>query len=89
MQEGTVKVGEYFSWKPVGGGQLSQAVVTRICSDQQEGLSPESEEYAAFWIEAQPVVTDRSEHPFTIMVGTDGRSYLEGKEIAINRGRED
>ena len=84
MQSEDITVGKLFSWKPANGGETSNAVVTSVRSDQQEGLSTETEAYAALWIEANSNPGDNSsKHAFTIMLGTDGKSYVDGKEVLI------
>ena len=85
MQGSKDKVGQHFRWQRDGESKISEAVVTGIRSDHQEGLSPETEEYAAFWIEARPIGQSESpQEEFTIMVGTDGKSYMDGKEVSIH-----
>ena len=79
MQNRKIEIGERFSWALVGGGPVSEAVVTGLRSDHQEGLSPESEDYAALWIEARAIGSDPSPSHFTVMIGTDGKSYIEGQ----------
>ena len=83
MQNDKIKIGAHFTVR-AEGRQAFEAVVTGIRSDAQEGLSPESEEYAALWIEAQPIGSENSTAPFTIMLGTDGRSYMDGSEVSID-----
>jgi len=83
VERGEITIGQHFSWKPVGSIQMAErAIVTGVRSDRQEGLAPEVEEYAAFWIEARSVGRS-SQKPFTIMVGTDGKNYVDGSEVSI------
>ena len=41
--------------------QSARATVSRFLSDQQEGLSPEAENYIACWLEVSPDWLDRTE----------------------------
>ena len=85
MQNSKITVGQHFNWKPIDGGQLAEAVVTGLRSDDQEGLAPETEAYAAVWIEARAVGGDKaSQRVFTIMLGTDGKSYVDGQEVSVD-----
>lgn len=65
-------VGEKIEWK-----------LRRVLSDREEGMSPEIEDYAALWFEADGLSGMREHQSFTVILGTDGNSYIEGQQAAI------
>jgi hypothetical protein len=46
-------------------------------------MSPEIEDYAALWFEADGLSGMREHQSFTVILGTDGNSYIEGQQVAI------
>lgn len=84
-----IRVGQRFRWsgsdegRSDDGSSSGTAIVKEVRSDQQEGMSPEVEQYAALWIEAEGRSGMRAGQRFTIVLGTDGKSYLDGKPVAI------
>ena len=78
-----IRAGQYFQWSFADGRSGGEAVVTSTKTDQQQGLSPESEEYAALWIEATGTSGFRSGQSFEILVAVDGKSYLDGQAITV------
>ncbi len=84
MLKEAIAVGQRFRWTKIGGDRSSgTAVVLEIRSDEQEGMSPEVEDYAAAWIEAEGQSGAREHKHLTVLLGTDGKSYLEGDEISV------
>ncbi len=80
----TIEVGQQFRWTRLEGDRSTgTAIVREVRSDQQEGMSPEIEEYAAAWIEAEGQSGAREHERFTVLLGTDGKSYLEGDEVSV------
>lgn len=79
-----MKVGQRFHWTKLGGDHSSGvAVVRAIRSDEQEGMSSEIEEYVAAWIEAEGESGTYEQQPLTVLLSTDGKSYLDGEEISV------
>ena len=61
------------------------ASVSRILSDQQEGLSPEAEDYVAFWME---LATDRDDGKAGLLIvtfGTDSQYYVDGRRVTLQK----
>jgi len=84
MLREAAQVGQQFRWTNASGGSSSgTAVVRRVLSDREEGMSPEVRDYAALWIEAEGLSGTRERQTFTVVLGTDGNSYLEGQQVAI------
>jgi hypothetical protein len=84
MRADEIQIGQLFHWKPRSSGYFSgEARVAGVRTDRQEGLSPEADDYAALWIEALGVSGERAGQPFTVMLGDDTKTYLEGKEIIV------
>ncbi len=46
-------------------------------------MSPEVEDYASAWIEAEGQSGSFEHRAFTVLLGTDGNSYLDGQQVAI------
>ena len=64
-------------------GQSARATVTRFLSDQQEGLSPEAEDYIFCWLEICPEHQDTLGQTQTIVLGADWKYYMDGREVQI------
>jgi hypothetical protein len=72
-------------------GDLSHgAVVERILSNREEGLSPEIDDYVADWLEALPLnpapdasVPAAPVKSFTVMLGTNNKTYIQGRLVAL------
>ena len=80
-----IKVGQRFKFNIVSDNPSHEreAVVTRVLSNNEEGLGPEVDFYLAYWVEA-------CEHPETeaptMLVferGIDGNAYLDGRVVSI------
>jgi hypothetical protein len=71
--------------------QPRQAVVQRILSNREEGLSPEADEYIDEWLEALPcdLAPDPASDPadpvqsFTIVLRIDDQTYIDGRPISL------
>jgi hypothetical protein len=76
-----------FSFLDQQGGPPHRAVVERILSNRQEGLSPEIDEYVADWLEALPLDTPPGPvapiKPFTVMLGTNNKTYIQGRLVTL------
>ncbi len=74
-----------FSFPDEEGGQSHAAVVERILSNREEGLSPEIDEYVADWLEAlpldQPPGSGAPVKSFTVMLGTNNKTYIQGRLV--------
>ena len=65
-----------------------RATVSRFLSDQQEGLSPEAENYISCWMEITLDHQERAAHTQTIAFCTDWKYYLDGREVKIRKCSE-
>jgi hypothetical protein len=84
MFERPIVIGQRLRWRYIDSNESSEdAVIVKIRTDREEGLSPEALDYAALWIEAEYVHTSPEARPFTIELATDKLTYIEGKEVAI------
>jgi len=66
-------------------GHTARATVTRFLSDQQEGLSPEAEDYIFCWLEICPESQGALGQTQTITLGSNWKYYLDGREVEIRR----
>jgi hypothetical protein len=69
-------------------GQSARATVSRLLSDQQEGLSPEAEDYFFFWLEISPEPQGTFAQTQTIALGADWKYYMDGREVEIRKCSE-
>jgi hypothetical protein len=80
-----IKVGQHFKFNVLSDNppQERQAVVTRVLSNREEGLSPEVDFYLAYWVEAYEV--PETDAPTTLVFerGTDGNVYFDGRQVTI------
>ena len=84
MFERPIVIGQRLRWRYADSDEFSEhAEVVNVRTDLEEGLSPETMDYIALWVEAKYVQDSPKAKPFTIMLGTDKLTYIEGKEIAI------
>ena len=76
-----------FSFLDEEGGRSHRAVVERILSNREEGLSPEIDEYVADWLEALPVNSPADSgapvKSFTVMLGTNNKTYIQGRLVTL------
>lgn len=81
------KPGDRFSFTYLDeeGGQPHEAIVQRILSNREEGLSsPEADFYVAEWLEALPSdLGSTPARPFTMMVGADCKTYIDGRPVSV------
>ncbi len=79
-----IVIGQRFRWRYADSNEFSEdAEVVNVRTDSEEGLSPEAMDYMALWIEAKYVKDSPTVRPFTMVLGTDKLTYIEGKEITI------
>jgi hypothetical protein len=80
-----IRIGQRFNFAPLSDSpsQERQAVVTRVLSNQEEGLGPEVDFYLAYWVEACEL--PEKNPPITLVFerGIDGNVYLEGQAVSI------
>jgi hypothetical protein len=57
--------------------------VTALKSTQEEGMSSQVADYATQWIEAQGQRGKLQARTFTVVLGIDGISYLDGQKVGI------
>jgi hypothetical protein len=69
-------------------GQSRRAKVSRLLSDQQEGLSPEAEDYIFCWLEISAEHQGTLAQTQVIVVGADWKCYMDGREVQICRYSE-
>ncbi len=66
----------------------TRPVVATICaalSDQQEGLSPEIEDYVACWLEVSFASCQDAQGHRSISFGTDYRYSMDGRELSLRK----
>jgi hypothetical protein len=79
-----IVIGQRLRWRYADSSVLSEdAEVVNVRTDREEGLSPEATDYAALWIEARYLQDPPQARPFTIVLGTDTLTYIEGKQVTI------
>jgi hypothetical protein len=64
-------------------GHSTRATVSRFLSDEQEGLSPEAEDYVFCWLEIRPEHQGTSAQTQIILFGADWKCYMDGREVQI------
>jgi hypothetical protein len=69
-------------------GQSARATVSRLLSDEQEGLSPEAEDYVFCWLEISPTHQGTSAQTQTIAFCADWKYYMDGREVEIRKCSE-
>ena len=61
-----------------------EATVQRVLSNREEGLSsPEADFYVAEWLEAQPSDPAAPVTCFTMMLGADCKTYIDGRAVCV------
>ena len=84
MLKEAAQAGQHFRWTSASEHTSSgTAVLRRVLSDREEGMSPEIEGYVALWFEADGLSGMREHRSFTVVLGTDGNSYIEGQQVAV------
>ena len=66
-------------------GQSARATVSRCLSDQQEGLSPEAEDYIFCWLEISSEHQGTLAKTQTIALRADWKYYMDGREVEIRK----
>jgi hypothetical protein len=61
----------------------TRATVNRLLSDEQEGLSPEAEDYCFIWLEISLENQELLTQTQTIVLGADWKYYMDGREVKI------
>ena len=69
-------------------GHSARGTVTRMLSDQQEGLSSEAEDYVFCWLEVSPEDQGTLSQTQTIIFGADWKYYMDGREVKIHKCSE-
>lgn len=80
-----IKVGQRFKFNISSDNpsQERQAVVTRVLSNNEEGLGPEVDFYLAYWVEADEPPEREAPRTLVFERGTDGNVYLEERQVSI------
>jgi hypothetical protein len=66
----------------------ARGTVIRFLSDQQEGLSPEAEDYVFCWLEISPEHRGALAQTQTIAIRADWKHYMDGREVKIRKCSE-
>jgi hypothetical protein len=76
-----IKVGQRFKFTVLADNPPTerQAVVTRVLSNQEEGLGLDVDEYMSYWVEAHELPETESSRPLVFVRSIDGKVYLDGK----------
>jgi hypothetical protein len=64
-------------------GQSARATVSRLLSDEEEGLSREAEDYCFLWLEISLEHQGTLGQLQTIVLGADWKYYMDGREVEI------
>jgi hypothetical protein len=84
MFERPIVIGQRLRWRYADSNEPSEdAEIVNVLTDLEEGCSPEVMDYIALWIEAKYVQDSPKATPFTILLGVDKLTYIDGKEVAI------
>ena len=82
--ESVIKIGQRFKFKLSDNPSPErQAVVTRVLSNQEEGLGPEVDYYLAYWVEANELPETAAPTTLVFERGIDGNVYLDGRVVSI------
>lgn len=66
------------------GSEPREAIVQRVLSNREEGLSsPEADFYVAEWLEAAPSDPAAPVTSFTMMLGADCQTYIDGRAVSV------
>ncbi len=80
MTKGDIIVGQRLQWKRSSDEDEKLAIVTAVRTNEEEGLGRQIEDFASLWVDVRGL-SKESGPAFTIMLGTDGKAYLDGEEI--------
>jgi hypothetical protein len=80
-----IKVGQRFKFNIVSDNpsQEREGVVTRVLSNNEEGLGPEVDFYLAYWVEACELPETEAPTMLVFERGIDGNAYLDGRVVSI------
>jgi hypothetical protein len=80
-----IKVGQQFKFKVLTDDAPTerQAVVTRVLSNQEQGLGLDVDEYMSYWVEAQELPQKESSTALVFVRSTDDKVYLDGKPTDV------
>ena len=80
-----IKVGQRFKFNVSSDNPAPerQAMVTRVLSNNEEGLGPEVDFYLAYWVEASELPATEAPTTLVFERGTDGNVYLNGSLVKI------
>jgi hypothetical protein len=76
-----IRVGQRFKFTVLADNPPTerQAVVTRVLSNQEEGLGLDVDEYMSYWVEAHELPETESSRNLVFVRSMDGKVYLDGK----------
>jgi hypothetical protein len=76
-----IRVGQRFKFTVLADNPPTerQAVVTRVLSNQEEGLGLDVDEYMSYWVEAHELPETESSRSLIFVRSVDGKAYLDGK----------
>ena len=75
-----------FTYLDEQGSQPHHAIVERLLSNRDEGLSaPEADFFVAEWLEALPLDPESSPaaKPFTMMLNADCKTFIDGRPVSV------
>lgn len=73
-----------FSYLDEEDSKPCEAIVQKILSNREEGLSsPEADFYVAEWLEALPSDPGAPVESFTMMLGADCKTYIDGRLVCV------
>jgi len=80
-----IKVGQRFKFTVLTDDPPveRQAVVTRVLSNQEEGLGLDVDEYMSYWVEARELPEAESSRTLVFVRSLDGKAYLDGKVTEV------
>jgi hypothetical protein len=83
--ESVIQAGQRFRFTVLTDDAPSerQAVVTRVLSNQEQGLGLDVDEYMSYWVEAHELPISESSVPLVFVRSTDEKVYLDGKVVEI------
>lgn len=64
---------------------VMRATVSRILTDQDEGMGPEIEDYVACWFEIELMGIEGESPKQTVTLGTDFKYSLNGRHVTVRK----
>jgi hypothetical protein len=84
--DGPFKVGDKIEIADADvGGNVRGATIIRFLSDEQQGMSPEIEEYIAFWIVVRLDGLTGDAAKQVVMFGTDSQYWMNGRHVLLRK----